>query len=161
MSVDASELFACYALSLVTASAMTGMTDSIPGRYVLDGEDCVNSAANKASDPPTHTHTPPPLQLNRSHAMPFLHGEPSGMNDTRIERVVLWLVCTWYEQAYEQSLKKYHGFMVKGIFSMAMSVVPQWTAFVTAVRGAGEDTEDQIVQSIKDFGASLEVDPYP
>lgn len=51
------------------------------------------------------------------------------------------------KKAYEDSLKKYHGWMVQGIFSLAMKAVPYRKDFIKAL--GPESTEEQILADMK------------
>mmetsp|Transcript_26310 Transcript_26310/g.69142 ORF Transcript_26310/g.69142 Transcript_26310/m.69142 type:complete len:223 (-) Transcript_26310:214-882(-) len=57
--------------------------------------------------------------------------------------------------AYGKTLKKHHGMLVKGVFSVAMSAVPSWDGLYKALKRESDDTEEQIVAQIKDFVAAF------
>lgn len=57
--------------------------------------------------------------------------------------------------AYAETLKKHHGFMVKKVFGMAMMAVPKWEGFVKACQGDSDDSEEAVVQQITDFVAAF------
>lgn len=63
--------------------------------------------------------------------------------------------------AYTLTLKKFHGMLVKGVFSLAMSAVPNWEGLIKALKRESDDTEEQIVEQIKgfvaDFSAHLDI----
>ncbi|XP_057295652.1 glycolipid transfer protein-like [Hydractinia symbiolongicarpus] len=52
------------------------------------------------------------------------------------------------KKAYEQSLKKYHGWMVQGIFSLAMKAVPYRKDFIKAL--GPETTEEEVLADMKE-----------
>ncbi|XP_066270555.1 glycolipid transfer protein-like isoform X2 [Branchiostoma lanceolatum] len=58
------------------------------------------------------------------------------------------------KKAYEDSLKKYHGWMVQGIFSLAMKAVPYYNDFVTKV-ALGD--EKALIQDAKTYGDAMGV----
>jgi len=51
------------------------------------------------------------------------------------------------KKAYENSLKKFHGWMVQGIFSLAMKAVPYRKDFMKAL--GPDTTEDVILEEMK------------
>eukprot|EP00041_Stephanoeca_diplocostata_P006384 m.82468 g.82468 ORF g.82468 m.82468 type:complete len:226 (+) comp16339_c0_seq2:229-906(+) len=57
--------------------------------------------------------------------------------------------------AYAATLQKYHGFMVKKIFSMAMMAVPSWEGFMESVRMDSTDADDVLLEQIADFVSSF------
>jgi len=57
-------------------------------------------------------------------------------------------LCKCATKAYEQSLKKFHGWMVQKIFSLAMKAVPYRKDFMKAL--GPEATEEEILKDIKE-----------
>lgn len=53
------------------------------------------------------------------------------------------------KKAYEGSLKKYHGWIVQGIFSMAMKAVPYRKDFMDKL-GRGKVDEEEVLKEMKD-----------
>jgi len=63
------------------------------------------------------------------------------------------------KKAYESTLKKYHGWMVQGIFSLAMKAVPYRENFIAALgRGASEEEVLKDMQAhVQLMGKNIEV----
>eukprot|EP00795_Rhopilema_esculentum_P015248 gene15247-6456_t len=63
------------------------------------------------------------------------------------------------KKAYEASLKKYHGWMVQGIFSLAMKAVPYRENFIAALaNGASEEEVLKDMQvHVQLMGKNIEV----
>ncbi|EDO41182.1 predicted protein [Nematostella vectensis] len=53
-------------------------------------------------------------------------------------------------KAYEKTLKKYHGFLVRGVFSLAMKAVPYRKDFMKALGGA-EEEQYTVMEDIQNF----------
>jgi len=65
------------------------------------------------------------------------------------------------QDAYMASLAKHHGWVVRGVFHLALKAAPYYSDFVdalTGTTGAAEDSEliDQLLISIKSYTSSLE-----
>ncbi|KAJ7353920.1 hypothetical protein OS493_031367 [Desmophyllum pertusum] len=54
------------------------------------------------------------------------------------------------KKAYEGSLKKFHGWIVQGIFSLAMKAVPYRKDFIASL-GRGKADEETVLKEMKDF----------
>lgn len=59
--------------------------------------------------------------------------------------------------AYSKTLRKYHGWMVRGVFAMAVKAVPYWKDFVKALgtTDSGIAPELDVLNDIKDFSNTL------
>ncbi|XP_028393353.1 pleckstrin homology domain-containing family A member 8-like [Dendronephthya gigantea] len=59
--------------------------------------------------------------------------------------------------AYSKTLRKYHGWMVRGVFALAVKAVPYWKDFVTALGStdSGVAPEPDVLHDIKDFTDTL------
>lgn len=65
------------------------------------------------------------------------------------------------QDAYMASLAKHHGWVVRGVFHLALKAAPYYTDFVdalTGTTGSADDTEliDHLLVSIKNYTSSLE-----
>ena len=56
--------------------------------------------------------------------------------------------------AYTESLRKYHNFLVRGVFSMAMKAVPSREGFSKALGGEGA-TEEDVVAEVKVYAEAM------
>lgn len=59
--------------------------------------------------------------------------------------------------AYSKTLRKYHGWMVRGVFAMAVRAVPYWKDFVKALgtTESGVASESDVLNDIKEFTNTL------
>ncbi|CAB3978697.1 pleckstrin homology domain-containing family A member 8-like [Paramuricea clavata] len=59
--------------------------------------------------------------------------------------------------AYSKTLRKYHGWMVRGVFAMAVKAVPYWKDFVKALGStdSGVAPESDVLHDIKEFTDTL------
>lgn len=51
-------------------------------------------------------------------------------------------------EAYQQSLRKYHNFIVKGVFAVALKAVPSRADFTKALGGPDSD-EASVMEEVK------------
>ncbi|XP_065831360.1 glycolipid transfer protein-like isoform X2 [Oscarella lobularis] len=54
-------------------------------------------------------------------------------------------------KAYEASLKRFHGWLVRGIFSLAMKAVPYRKDFIKALLQGAEGGEERVLADMKEF----------
>jgi pleckstrin family protein A (phosphoinositide binding specific) protein 8 len=63
--------------------------------------------------------------------------------------------------AYEASLKKFHGWIVQGIFSLALRAVPYRKDFIKALKGDAEVEEETVLSEMREhvtvLAANIEV----
>jgi len=112
--------------------------DTNPEKFVTL-QDIVNSEIEEKTTKAKNSATDALLWLKRalSFIRVFLEEVMTGEEDL--------VKCA--KKAYENSLKKFHGWMVQGIFSLAMKAVPYRKDFMKAL--GPDTTEDVILEEMK------------
>lgn len=107
--------------------------DTNPEKFVTL-QDIVNSEIEEKTTKAKNSATDALLWLKRalSFIRVFLEEVMTGEEDL--------VKCA--KKAYENSLKKYHGWMVQGVFSLAMKAVPYKKDFMKAL---GPDTTEEVI----------------